>query len=91
MTDSTCFFFSIVLFIFSRMPVLYSELGIPGRLLSSLFFLCLSLAGVTSLVALLELPIHTLEEMRGGCPVVTTRELKRYKSVQVMSKNYNLA
>lgn len=49
---------------FQWMPVLYSELGIPGRILSCLFFLCLSLAGVTSLVALLELPIHTLEEMR---------------------------
>ncbi|XP_074607793.1 putative sodium-dependent transporter YocR [Acropora palmata] len=49
---------------FQWMPVLYSELRIPGRILSCLFFLCLSLAGGTSLVALLELPIHTLEEMR---------------------------
>lgn len=49
---------------FQWMPVLYSELRIPGRILSCLFFLCLSLAGVTSLVALLELPIRTLEEMR---------------------------
>ncbi|XP_068737675.1 uncharacterized sodium-dependent transporter YocR-like isoform X1 [Montipora capricornis] len=49
---------------FLWMPVLYSELGVPGRILSSLFFLCLSLAGVTSLVALLELPIHTLQEMK---------------------------
>ncbi|KAK2547868.1 putative sodium-dependent transporter YocR [Acropora cervicornis] len=54
---------------FQWMPVLYSELRIPGRILSCLFFLCLSLAGGTSLVALLELPIHTLEEMRSGCSV----------------------
>ena len=60
--------------------MLYSGLGIPGRILSSLFFLCLSLAGVTSLVALLELPIHTLEEMKSGCSVVTNRALKRHKS-----------
>ena len=75
------FSFSVLFFIFSRMPVLYSELGIPaGRILSSLFFLCLSLAGVTSLVALLELPIHTLEEMRSRCSVVTNRGLKRHES-----------
>ena len=61
-----CLIFVFVFLIFSRMPVLYSELGVPGRILSSLFFLCLSLAGVTSLVALLELPIHTLEEMKSG-------------------------
>lgn len=47
------------------MPVLYKELGIPGRVLSSLFFLCLSLGGISSLVAMIELPVHTLEEMRG--------------------------
>jgi len=50
---------------FVRMPVLYERLGIPGRVLSSLFFLCLSLGGVSSLVAMIELPVHTLEEMRG--------------------------
>ena len=48
------------------MPVLYERLGIPGRVLSSLFFLCLSLGGVSSLVAMIELPVHTLEEMRGA-------------------------
>ena len=48
------------------MPVLYERLGIPGRILSSLFFLCLSLGGVSSLVAMIELPVHTLEEMRGA-------------------------
>ena len=46
------------------MPVLYQELGIPGRVLSCLFFLCISLAGISSLVAVLELPVHTLEEMQ---------------------------
>lgn len=45
--------------------MLYGELGVAGRVLSSLFFLCLSLAGVSSLVALIELPVHTLDEMRG--------------------------
>ena len=74
------FVFSVVFLIFSRMPVLYSELRIPGRILSCLFFLCLSLAGGTSLVALLELPIHTLEEMRSGCSVVTNRGLERHES-----------
>ena len=49
---------------FFRMPVLYEELGVPGRVLSCLFFLCLSLAGISSLVAMFELPVHTLEEMR---------------------------
>jgi len=49
---------------FLWMPVLYERLGIPGRILSSLFFLCLSLGGVSSLVAMIELPVHTLEEMR---------------------------
>lgn len=49
---------------FLWMPVLYERLGIPGRVLSSLFFLCLSLGGVSSLVAMIELPVHTLEEMR---------------------------
>ena len=44
--------------------MLYEELGVPGRVLSCLFFLCLSLAGISSLVAMLELPVHTLEEMR---------------------------
>ena len=46
------------------MPVLYKELGVPGRVLSCLFFLCLALAGVSSLIAVLELPVLTLEEMR---------------------------
>lgn len=46
------------------MPVLYQELGIPGRVLSCLLFLCISLAGISSLVAILELPVHTLEEMQ---------------------------
>ncbi|CAH3171060.1 unnamed protein product [Porites lobata] len=49
---------------FLWMPVLYKELGVPGRVLSCLFFLCLALAGVSSLIAVLELPVLTLEEMR---------------------------
>ena len=51
---------------FVRMPVLYERLGIPGRVLSSLFFLCLSLGGVSSLVAMIELPVHTLEEFKNA-------------------------
>ena len=50
------------------MPVLYHELGVPGRVLSCLFFLSLALAGISSLVAILELPVHTLEEMRSKFP-----------------------
>ena len=56
------------------MPVLYEQLGIPGRVLSSLFFLCLALGGISSLVAMIELPVHTLEEMRGTLIFVITFE-----------------
>ena len=69
------FDFFCAVFVF-RMPVLYERLGIPGRILSSLFFLCLSLGGVSSLVAMIELPVHTLEEMRGAL-VCVIRELKQ--------------
>lgn len=59
---------------FLWMPVLYKQLGIPGRVLSSLFFLCLSLGGITSLLAMIELPVRTLQEMqvprKYGLPVV---------------------
>ena len=50
---------------FVRMPVLYEHLGTSGRVLSSLFFLCLSLGGITSLLAMIELPVRTLQEMQG--------------------------
>lgn len=56
-------FFTFLSFV--RMPVLYEHLGTSGRVLSSLFFLCLSLGGITSLLAMIELPVRTLQEMQG--------------------------
>lgn len=61
---------------FLWMPVLYEQLETSGRVLSSLFFLCLSLGGITSLLAMIELPVRTLQEMqvprKYGLPVVLT-------------------
>ena len=60
------FFLNFFTFLsFVRMPVLYDQLGTSGRVLSSLFFLCLSLGGITSLLAMIELPVRTLQEMQG--------------------------
>ena len=56
-------FFTFLSFV--RMPVLYEQLETSGRVLSSLFFLCLSLGGITSLLAMIELPVRTLQEMQG--------------------------
>lgn len=47
---------------FIWIPVLFSSLGTFGRVLSILFFLCLSCAGVTSLISNMELVCHTLED-----------------------------
>lgn len=60
------FFLNFFTFLsFVRMPVLYEQLETSGRVLSSLFFLCLSLGGITSLLAMIELPVRTLQEMQG--------------------------
>lgn len=45
---------------FIWIPVLFSTIGTFGRILCVLFFACLSIAGVTSLVANVEMVTHTL-------------------------------
>ncbi|XP_041361795.1 uncharacterized sodium-dependent transporter YocR-like [Gigantopelta aegis] len=45
---------------FIWIPVLFSTIGTLGRVLSILFFLCLSMAGITSLISNMELVSHTL-------------------------------
>ena len=62
----TCVITSPLLFLNCRMPVLFHKIPHIGRLLGVLFFLCLSLAGVSSLVATLELAVHNVEDMKGA-------------------------
>ncbi|KAL3317019.1 hypothetical protein Ciccas_004325 [Cichlidogyrus casuarinus] len=40
---------------FTWIPVLFSHLGIMGRILCSLYFLCLSFAGITTLISFVQL------------------------------------
>jgi SNF family Na+-dependent transporter len=47
---------------FIWMPVLFQHIGGGGRFLAIAFFFCLSLAGLSSLISLLELSIHTLTD-----------------------------
>ena len=47
------------------MPVLFSTVGTFGRVLAVLFFLCLSFAGITSLMSNFELMTHTFQDF--GC------------------------
>ncbi|GFR67940.1 sodium-dependent transporter [Elysia marginata] len=47
---------------FIWLPVLFATAGTLGRVLACLFFLCLSFAGLTSLMASVELFTHTLED-----------------------------
>ncbi|KAL4217803.1 hypothetical protein ACF0H5_022542 [Mactra antiquata] len=47
---------------FIWIPVLFETIGIFGRVLAVLFFLCLSFAGVTSLMSNFELSTKTLED-----------------------------
>ena len=51
------------------MPVLFDNIGSGGRFLAIAFFFCLSLAGLSSLISLLELSIHTITDF-GGRPLV---------------------
>jgi len=51
--------------VFFRIPVLFATLNTFGRVLSIMFFLCLSFAGVTSLISNMELVAHTLEDFGG--------------------------
>ena len=43
------------------MPLLYSNIN-GGRFLCALFFLCLTLAGISSLVSILEIAVHALND-----------------------------
>ncbi|VDK37142.1 unnamed protein product [Taenia asiatica] len=47
---------------FTWIPVLMSRLGIAGRILCALFFLCLSFAGVTSMIGYIELTARTIQD-----------------------------
>ncbi|KAL5970317.1 hypothetical protein TSMEX_001936 [Taenia solium] len=47
---------------FTWIPVLMSKLGILGRILCALFFLCLSFAGVSSMIAYVELTARTIQD-----------------------------
>ena len=46
---------------FSRMPLLYGSID-GGRVLAVLFFICITLAGLSSLISILELCVHVLED-----------------------------
>ena len=43
------------------MPLLYGSLS-GGRVLAVLFFFCITLAGLSSLISILELCVHVLED-----------------------------
>ena len=47
-----------------RMPLLYASIG-GGRVLAVMFFLCLTLAGISSLISILEQSVHVLEDFGG--------------------------
>lgn len=47
------------------MPLLYNSLGAVGPFLCALFFICLALAGLSSLISIMELAVHTLQDMEG--------------------------
>ena len=44
------------------MPLLFHSIS-GGRVLAIAFFLCLTLAGLSSLISLMELPIHILTDL----------------------------
>lgn len=45
--------------------MLMSRLGVAGRVLCGLFFLCLSFAGVTSMIGYIELTARTIQDFGG--------------------------
>ncbi|XP_012935524.1 uncharacterized sodium-dependent transporter HI_0736, partial [Aplysia californica] len=47
---------------FIWLPVLFQSVGVLGRVLACLFFLCLSFAGLTSLISNMELFSHTVTD-----------------------------
>ncbi|THD25080.1 Sodium dependent neurotransmitter transporter [Fasciola hepatica] len=48
---------------FTWIPVLFSKVGVFGRVLCSLFFLCLSFAGISSLIAEVQVYIVTIKDL----------------------------
>jgi NSS family neurotransmitter:Na+ symporter len=46
---------------FIQMPILYGSIA-GGRVLAILFFFCITLAGLSSLISILELCVHVLED-----------------------------
>ena len=59
--NSSCFFKELYSS-YCRMPLLFQSIG-GGRVLAIAFFLCLTLAGLSSLISLMELPIHILTDL----------------------------
>uniref|UniRef100_A0A0X3Q0P3 Putative sodium-dependent transporter HI_0736 n=1 Tax=Schistocephalus solidus TaxID=70667 RepID=A0A0X3Q0P3_SCHSO len=47
---------------FTWIPVLMAKLGVFGRVLCGLFFLCLSFAGITSMISYIELTARTIQD-----------------------------
>ena len=56
---------TIIVLTLHRMPVLFQHISSGGRVLAIAFFFCLSLAGLSSLISLLELSIHILTDFGG--------------------------
>ncbi|KAF8561760.1 hypothetical protein P879_09443, partial [Paragonimus westermani] len=54
---------------FTWIPVLFAYVGGIGRVLCALFFLCLSFAGITSLIGHVQLTVVTLKDL--GCLLLT--------------------
>ncbi|TGZ70046.1 hypothetical protein CRM22_003410 [Opisthorchis felineus] len=50
---------------FTWIPVLFSKVGILGRVLCALFFLCLTFAGISSLLANIQVYVLTAKEIGG--------------------------
>ena len=46
------------------MPLLYASLS-GGRVLAVIFFLCITLAGISSLISIMEQSVHVLEDFGG--------------------------
>ncbi|KAL5108964.1 hypothetical protein TcWFU_005448 [Taenia crassiceps] len=50
----------------SQVPVLMSKLEIMGRIFCGLFFFCLSFAGISSIIAYIELTARTIQDFGGS-------------------------
>ena len=62
---SSCTVYILLLVCF-RMPILYNNIT-GGRFLCVVFFLCVALAGLSSVVSLMERPIHVLSDFGSKC------------------------